>query len=272
MPDEPSSLRNEREFHDRWAQSVDPTLINLDLHWSPLGSPEAAWIDRQLGDLNGSRVLDLGCGLGEAAVHFARRGAAVTAVDLSPEMLSVTRRLATVHGCEVETVEVTADSLKELDDESFDVVYAANLLHHVNIEETLKEVQRVLKPGGVAAFWDPIRYNPVINVYRRLARDVRTPDEHPLVRSDLKLFAKTFENVHLKFFWLSALLIFLRFWIVDRISPNSDRYWKLVVDHQQKHASFLRRAHKLDEQLVTAIPPLRWLCWNVAIVAEKRAC
>jgi len=265
----PFQLQNEREFHDRWAKTVDPASVTVDLHWRDLGSPEAAWIDRQIGDVSGKKVLDLGCGLGEAAVHFALRGATVTAADLSPEMLIITKKLAAHHGCELETVLVTADNLEPFDEDSFDVVYAANLLHHVNIEQTAQEVLRILKPGGKVAFWDPLKYNPVINVYRRMASDLRTSDEHPLSKADLEVFSKLFADAKFGFFWLSALLIFIRFWIVDRISPNADRYWKLVVERQDKHKTFLRRAHRIDSILLRWFPPVRLLCWNVAIVARK---
>ena len=45
---------------------------------------------------------------------------------------------------------------------------------------------------GVAVFWDPLRYTPVINIYRRMATKVRTEDEHPLGKSDVRLMRRTF--------------------------------------------------------------------------------
>ena len=46
----------------------------------------------------GMRVLELGCGTGEDAIHFARRGVCVCGTDLSREMLSITRRKADAAG------------------------------------------------------------------------------------------------------------------------------------------------------------------------------
>ena len=78
-------------------------------------------------------------------------------------------------------------------DSTFDVVYAANLLHHVDIEETLIEAKRILKPDGVFVSWDPLAHNPVINIYRRLAMGVRTEDEHPLKMKEIAFFKKHFK-------------------------------------------------------------------------------
>ncbi len=269
MTQDATQVEREREFHDEWAASVDPASVDVEGHWLPLGCPEASWIDEQLGDLTGKRVLDLGCGLGEASAHFAQRGAKVTSSDLSPGMLEMTKRVAALRGCTVDTVVASATDLSALPSDEFDVVYAANLLHHVDIQTCIDEVYRVLKPGGIAAFWDPVLYNPAIQVYRRMATEVRTIDEHPIRRADVDTIRRRFGQIETRTFWLSALLIFVKFLVIDRIHPSEDRYWKLVIETQHKHARFLRLAHKLDRGVLKVIKPLRWWCWNIAIVAKK---
>jgi ubiquinone/menaquinone biosynthesis C-methylase UbiE len=259
----------EAHHHDAWAADVDPASVDVDAVWRGIGCPEVRWIGEQLGDLAGRRVLDLGAGLGEASVHFARQGAHVTALDISPGMLEVVQQVAARYGVTVDTVVGSATDLSWCPDGAFDVVYGANVLHHVDIERSLAEVHRVLRPGGTAAFWDPVRYNPVIEVYRRMATDVRTDDEHPLRRRDLKLLRSTFNDVQVQGFWLSALLIFLRFFAIDRIHPSADRYWKLVIERQDRHRRFLQVAHRVDRALLRIVPPLRWLCWNLAVVVTR---
>ena len=59
---------------------------------------EAVWARADLHFRPGMRVLDLGCGTGEDAIHFARRGVRVCATDLSPEMLAITRQKAEAAG------------------------------------------------------------------------------------------------------------------------------------------------------------------------------
>jgi SAM-dependent methyltransferase len=263
------SFNREREFHDEWAESVDPSSVDVSGSWTALATPETVWIEKTLGDVRGLSVLDLGCGLGEGAVHFAMLGANVVASDLSPGMLEVTKKVAELNKCNLNTLATSATDLSKVPDESFDIVYGANMLHHVNIEECISEVERVLKPGGRAAFWDPIAYNPIINVYRKMATKVRTDDEHPLKRADIRLLRSKFESVELRFFWLTATLIFVRFFLIDRIAPNEGRYWKLVIDRRYKHARFLRFTHALDSMVLKIFPPLRWWCWNIGVVVRK---
>lgn len=259
----------ERDFHDDWAASIDIDAVRVEESFTGSTSPEGAWIVRQLGDVSGLELLELGSGAGEGAVFFAKRGARVTATDLSPGMLEVVQRLAARHGTSVETVATSAEDLSAFPDARFDIVYCANLMHHVNIAKCVAEAHRVLKPGGRIAFWDPVEYNPVINVYRKMAMNVRTIDEHPIRVHDLRLVRSTFADVKLRFFWLTSLAIFLKFYLVDRIHPSSDRYWKLVVTEEQSIRPIMKPLMAIDRILLTIFPPLGWWCWNVAVVARK---
>lgn len=259
----------EREFHDDWASQINPAAVPVVASFEGSTSPEGRWIIDQLGDLHGKKVLELGSGAGEGAVYFATRGASVTATDISPGMLKVVLDVARHNGVSVETQVCSANDLSIFPPESFDVVYAANLLHHVDIEKCLEQVLKVLKPGGRAAFWDPVHYNPAINVYRKMAMAVRTEDEHPLKRADIALFKRMFKDVHTRFFWLSALIVFLKFYLVDRINPSSDRYWKLIIDREKTLKPLVVPLFGLDRLLTTIFPPIKWWCWNVAIVARK---
>lgn len=259
----------EANFHNAWAIGTDPRDVDVEGSVSPLSGPECQWIFSRLPEVKNRRVLDLGCGLGEASVYFAMNGALVTAVDISPEMCSLTTAVARLKGVDVQTLVASAMDLSKFESETFDLVYGANVLHHVDIERCIGEVKRVLRPGGRAIFWDPVQYNPVINVYRKLASGVRTIDEHPLRVRDLRYLRREFRCVEHRFFWLSATLIFVRFFLVDRISPSEGRYWKIVVARRDRHKTFLRLAHQFDRVILRLFPPLGWMCWNVAIIGTK---
>jgi SAM-dependent methyltransferase len=262
-------LDREREFHDDWASTVAVEDVDVLGAWTELATPETHWIHQQLGDISALSVLDLGCGLGEGSVFFALQGADVTASDLSPGMCELTAKVARANGVQVKTLVTSATDLSQIPDNTFDIVYGANMLHHVDIQSCIDEVFRVLKPGGRAAFWDPVQYNPAINIYRKMASEVRTEDEHPLRIRDIKYIKNKFGSIETRFFWLTATLIFVRFYLIDRIGPSEGRYWKIIIDRREKHRNFLKCAHAADRFLLFLLRPLKWWCWNVAIVAKK---
>jgi len=194
MPDQKDTFTQEEHFHDEWAKSIDVDDIDVDMFFTCPSCPENNIIRSWLGDIRGKRVLELGCGAGEASVFLAKQGAEVTATDISGEMLLVATRLAQKNGVTIATEKALSHDLP-FPDNSFDIVYCANLLHHVDLEETVSEVRRVLVDGGVFVAWEPLAHNPVINVYRKMADQIRTADEHPLTMSQIKAIKKTFQSV-----------------------------------------------------------------------------
>jgi len=258
----------EERFHDEWARSTPVEAIQVEASFEAPTAPENRHILQWLGDVRGLSLLDLGSGCGEAAVYFAKRGAHVTAVDLSSDMLDLVQRVAKAHGVSLATAQMSADELK-FPDATFDVVYAANLLHHVDIPKCLDEIHRVLKPGGRVVSWDPIKHNPLIKVYRRLATSVRTPDEHPLVMRDLGLFRKRFSTVQYDAFWFTTLWLFLRFFLIERVSPSKERYWKKIITEADRLAPTYRRLEKIDRWVLRRLPFLRRYCWNIVICCTK---
>jgi SAM-dependent methyltransferase len=259
----------EEAFHDSWAESIDVDDVMVDEFFEACTSPENRIILERLGDIRGKKVLELGCGAGEASVYLAKKGAVVTATDLSAGMLRVVEKVASKHGVHVSTRQTPSDAL-DFPDSSFDIAYAANLLHHVEISPTLAEIERVLKPGGLLVSWDPLAHNPLINIYRRIADKVRTPGEHPLRISDLRLFRDRFPEVVFEGTWLFSLWIFLRFFLIERVDPNRERYWKkILVEHRRLERGY-RRMERVDRRILRRFPFLRRYCWNVVIMARKR--
>ncbi len=88
------------------------------------------------------------------------------------------------------------------DDNTFDVVYGGAILHHLDIEQSVTHIHRVLKPGGQILFLEPLNMNPLYKIYRAFNKKERTPDEHALVGKDFKLIRSkfTFDHYFFDFF------------------------------------------------------------------------
>ena len=98
----------------------------------------------------GQRVLDLGSGTGSLARGFARRGARVTALDISEDLLAQARALAAEEGVEIETLLAPAED-SGLAAASFEAVTAGQCWHWFDRPRAAAEARRLLAPGGLLA-------------------------------------------------------------------------------------------------------------------------
>lgn len=259
---------HEREFHDHWAQTVSLEELDVRRAFEAPTALENRFILKLAGDLRGKRVLDIGSGLGESSVYFALKGAQVTLTDLSPAMVEFAVALGDRHGVRLEGLVSAAESL-DVPENYYDIVYVANLLHHVEDKAAVFQgALRALKPGGKFFSWDPLAYNPVINVYRNMASEVRSDSEAPLTIADIQLAGSYFWNVHHREFWICSLALFLKYYLIDRVNPNQDRYWKRILRETTVGLWWWHPLRWLDEGL-SRIPGIRWLAWNTVIWGEK---
>jgi 2-polyprenyl-3-methyl-5-hydroxy-6-metoxy-1,4-benzoquinol methylase len=101
---------------------------------------------------NGARVLEVGCGIGTDTVQFAKAGATVTAVDLSPESLALARDHARVYGVadRVTFIQGNSEELtKHIQKGDYDLVYSFGVVHHTpRPERAVAEIRQLLAPHG----------------------------------------------------------------------------------------------------------------------------
>jgi len=260
--------RREAAFHDAWAGSTPIDNVLVRESFEAPTALENRFILRCMGNLKGKRLLDIGSGLGESSVYFALQGAEVTMTDISPGMVQTGRDLAAKYGVEIEDIVSEAEDLR-VPAGTYDFVYIANTIHHVQDRDALfQKIHRALKSGGRFYSYDPLAYNPAINVYRRMATEVRTEDESPLTLADLKLASKYFPNLQHREFWISTLFLFVKYFALDRVHPNQDRYWKRILREPPERLRWWMPLRALDNVL-TRVPLVRWLAWNIVMWGEK---
>jgi 2-polyprenyl-3-methyl-5-hydroxy-6-metoxy-1,4-benzoquinol methylase len=205
-------LSAEQSFHNRQAQerakrfrSAAGLRLNDDFYLD-----HETWIRPafgQLGELTGRRVLDFGCGHGMAAVVLARRGARVTAFDLSSGYLHEARLRALANSVSISFVQADAQHLP-FADYSFDRVWGNAVLHHLDLATTARELYRILVPGGIAVFSEPWGDNILLNWARRqlpYPGKERTPDEQPLRSCHLAVLRRDFTRVEVRGFQLFGM-------------------------------------------------------------------
>jgi len=128
----------------------------------------------------GARVLDLGCGEGATLVHLDAPDGAV-GVDLFEPKLVLARQV--LPGCRF--VAASADALP-FPDGSFDHVLVRDVIHHLDEPgPAMREIRRVLAPGGRVDVLEPCRYNPLIALHA-----VTQPAERGELRSTVPFLAE----------------------------------------------------------------------------------
>jgi 2-polyprenyl-3-methyl-5-hydroxy-6-metoxy-1,4-benzoquinol methylase len=105
----------------------------------------------------GAQLLDFGCGWGTNTIVFAKMGYRVEGFDISSKNVDATLKLAAKYDV-ADRVQARVDVAEALSypADTFDVLVGIDILHHIDISKTMGEVRRVLKPGGVAFFREPV--------------------------------------------------------------------------------------------------------------------
>jgi len=130
------------EFCD-WAATYDGHWLNYFLF-----EPSHRLLVKELASVPPGRVLDVGCGTGELANRLARRGWQVIGLDLCGPMLHRARFKLNGYAGSVRLTVADSEHVP-FADAAFDVVTCANSFHHYPHQEAvIRELRRVLKPGG----------------------------------------------------------------------------------------------------------------------------
>lgn len=217
----------------------------------------------------GKKILDFGSGRGEFSVSLAKLGGLVTGIDLGPDLVALSKRVASVNDVECDFV---VGSVAELpfEDATFDYVVGNGVLHHLPprlLVDSLREASRVLKPGGMAFFNEPIEnskafefvqnvipverpgmpeHRPSILQRAQWKKYLAAADDRPLSNKELLEGKGDFRSVTFEYY---GLLIRL-----SRLVPNP---------------SFAKILRRIDLALVHPRSPVKHLAQSVLVRYEK---
>lgn len=201
--------QRELDYHKEHAK-LHKSMLSAPFSWEVLQDPGRRWWNAYWGmyeylvncDLKNKAVLVVGCGFGDDALRLAKLGAKVSAFDLSLDSLEIAKALAVREGLEIDFQQMPAERMLYADN-TFDYVLARDILHHVDIPETMREIVRVCKPDALFvvneiyshSITDKIRHSTLVEkvLYPRMRKLIYGPgkpyiteDERKLSESDLQ--------------------------------------------------------------------------------------
>jgi SAM-dependent methyltransferase len=230
--------------------TLRPEPLGANFHSYARSSAVMPGIAEFLGDLDGKHILEYGCGLGELSVLLARSGARVSAFDISAGSVDVARERAKVNGV-ADRIDFEVAAAEELPypDESFELVFGKAVLHHIDPALGAGHLARVVKPGGKAAFSEPMGMNPVLNLIRdRAPYPNKNPPggDKPVNYDEIRLWGAGFAHLE----WHEIQLL-------SMLERGLGFGTRLPV---------LRRA---DHRLLARVPALRRYCRYVVMLMTK---
>ena len=148
----------------------------------------------------GMKVLELGCGTGYFTKELINTNAEIKAIDISPDLIEIAK-----HEIKATNIEFIIANAYDLifEDNTFDSIVGSSVLHHLEINKSINECFRVLKPGGYFVFTEPNMINPQIAIQKNIPWIKRklgdSPDETAFMRWTLakKLEKAGFKEVNI---------------------------------------------------------------------------
>lgn len=244
------TTKKEQDWHNkRFSEAKDPRNA-LGKYYSVTVNAKK-YLDDELRNYSDNlKLLEYGCGTGGNLEFYNTLGFKIYGIDISEEGIKKAIQNAKIKKIQAEYFVDDAHST-HFDGSEFDVIVGNGIIHHLDIEQSMVEINRLLKnKGGKALFFEPMGHNPSINLYRKLTPKMRTIDERPLTTNDFLIMKKYF-NVDVKHFcFLSIGAVFF---------------------HKSKMFSLIYNAlEKLDSIIFTIFPFMKKYSWIVVISLMKK--
>ena len=212
-----------------------------------------------VGELEGRDVLEIGCGLGDDTLRYARRGARVTSIDISEVAVEGVRQKLDSAGLPADVRVMDAFAVAELG-MRFDLIVGRYILHHLEPFAALAEIfSRCLKPTGRIVFVENNARNPLLMFARnRIAGKFGVPKygdnvEHPFTPQEVAMLRQHFADVECHF----PQLVFVR---------KLNTY---VFRHKPVFRPLTWALDHLDDSLWYLLPALRPWSYDQIVFAAR---
>jgi ubiquinone/menaquinone biosynthesis C-methylase UbiE len=240
-------IKREQAFHNQIFN--DKTRKVTDKFYAIFSIIENKYLHLLTHQAKNKKYLEYGCGEGSSAYAIAKNGGLVTGIDISDYAIEQAQQKANAENLVIDFKQMNAEAL-DFSDSSFDVICGSGIIHHLDVDKSYREINRVLNPEGKAIFMEPLGHNVLINWYRNRTPQLRTEDEHPLLNNDLQLLKQYFKKVEFDFYFLSSLLaILLRKTFIFK--------------------PILTSLHAIDRFIFTIFPFMRKQAWFVLIQVSE---
>jgi len=146
--------------------------------WEPCPLAKEVVGELKAAGIKNADVLEIGIGNGRDSIFIAKKGHNVIGIDIAKEPVGIAQEKAKDEGLENITFEVGDAEKLQYDSDTFDAVYSVAAIHSTLLDDTLKEIHRVLKPGGTVKlflytkiktgpkwinYWSPIQIKKIAN-------------------------------------------------------------------------------------------------------------
>jgi len=261
-------MSNQKSQRHYWSSNLDPTNLGKELSTVPFNlnrelafyfSPEQEYALKKLWRVEGprgKRILEIGCGLGVFALFLARQEAEVVVVDPALERLKFLKDQAGKLGVadRITIICAMAEALP-FPDNFFDMIYTKSVLIHTELAQASVEMNRVLKPGGMGVFTEPLKGNPFAFLYRKYL----APREWKKItryfdKKRLGILSWAFDSVWVRYFYLFGFTAFV---------------WQFGWKNLRLFQLFMKILNPLDRFLFTVCPFLKRFSWFAVITAQK---
>jgi ubiquinone/menaquinone biosynthesis C-methylase UbiE len=246
-------LRNEQNFHNSndWRNNRAHLGKYRSIFTDKKGT--TAYRDKIIAENsnpNNTLFLDYGCGDGEYLIKISSIIKNGIGIDISQNEIEIAENKRNTIGIKNLKFFVMDAMNTSFGDKTFDIIHGNAILHHLDLEKSITEIRRIIKDNGVGVFIEPLSTNPIIEFYRKLTPNLRTPDEQPFRRQELKIINKYFKNIKIKYFGCLTLL-------------------GVILRKRKCFNKVLDLLYKLDEIILSNKSPLKFLAWICVIEIRK---